>query len=121
MEDVFVCRSEELTNGGRRLIKKKDDEVGVFRVGEKVVAWHSRCAHQGGPVCQGRIFPRVLERLDENKAGLGMCYSEEETHIVCPWHGYEYDLRTGQNAGNPRLGLKPAEVVERDGNVYVRL
>ena len=36
-----------------------------------------------------------------------MDYSEEELHIVCPWHGYEYSIRTGRNAGNPRLRLKP--------------
>lgn len=121
MQDVFVCKSEELKDGDRRLVKKDDKEVGVFRVENDIVAWHNQCAHQGGPVCQGRVFPRVLERLDENRATLGFDYSQEERHIVCPWHGYEYDLRTGRNSGNPSLGLRAAEVVVRDGNVYVRL
>lgn len=121
MEEVFVCKSEEMADGDRRLIKKGQVEVGVFRIGDQFVAWHNRCAHQGGPVCQGRVFPKVLERLGEDRISAGFCYSEDAMHIVCPWHGYEYDLRTGRNSGNPGLGLRAAEVILRDRSVYVRI
>jgi nitrite reductase/ring-hydroxylating ferredoxin subunit len=40
---------------------------------------------------------------------------------VCPWHGYEYNVRTGRNSGHPNLRLRPVETVVRDGSVYVRL
>jgi nitrite reductase/ring-hydroxylating ferredoxin subunit len=35
-------------------------EVGVFNIGGELVAWYNQCAHRSGPVCQGRIFQRVL-------------------------------------------------------------
>lgn len=121
MEEVFVCNSGDMADGDRRLVRHGTAEVGVFRVGEALVAWHNRCAHQGGPICQGRVFPRVTERLGAGQEVLGFDYVEADRHIVCPWHGYEYDLKTGRNAGNPSLRLMPAQVVERDGGIYVRL
>jgi nitrite reductase (NADH) small subunit len=119
--EVFVDKIETFTDRECRLVSQDGAEVGVFRIGDEYFAWHNACAHQGGPVCQGRIFPRVLQPLGEDKTIDKMVYSEEELHIVCPWHGYEYDIRTGRNAGNPRLRLKPAPVVVRDGAVYVQL
>lgn len=121
MEDVFVEQVAEFPDKECRVISRNGKEVGVFRIGEEFFAWHNRCAHQGGPVCQGRIFPKVLEPLLEHQTTHGMAYSEEELHIVCPWHGYEYNIKTGRNAGNPRIGLKPVPVVVKDGGVYVQL
>ena len=45
----------------------------------------------------------------------------DELHIVCPWHGYEYDVRTGEHPADPRARLRPIEVEERDGEILVRL
>src|SRR5690606_15774711 len=121
VEEVFVDDTKSFKDRDRRIISRNGVEIGVFRLGDEFFAWHNRCAHQGGPVCQGRVFPRVLEPLQEDGTTRGMVYSEDEIHIVCPWHGYEYDIRTGQNAGNPRLRLKPVPVTVRDGAVYVTI
>ena len=51
---------------------------------------------------------------------MGERFSETEPHIVCPWHGWEYDLRTGRCAADPRFALRRYEVVCREGEVYVR-
>jgi nitrite reductase/ring-hydroxylating ferredoxin subunit len=121
VEDVFVEKVDAFKDRQCRLVSRNGHEVGVFRLGDEYFAWHNRCAHQGGPVCQGRVFPRVIQTLGEDQIAQEMKYSEEDIHIVCPWHGYEYDIRTGRNAGHSRLRLRPAPVVVRDGAVYVQL
>jgi len=85
-------------------------EVGVFRLGERWVAWENVCPHAGGPVCQGRIMPRVEERLDAERQSLGMCFSQDRRNIVCPWHGYEYDLLTGAHQGHDGYRLRSIAV-----------
>jgi hypothetical protein len=40
---------------------------------------------------------------------------------VCPWHGFEFDIRTGKHHGNPRYRLKPIKVRVEDGHVVVSL
>ena len=40
-------------------------------------------------------------------------------HFVCPWHGYEYDLKTGECAADRRLKLKSFDVVRRGEDIFV--
>jgi len=40
---------------------------------------------------------------------------------VCPWHGYEYDIRTGEHPADARLRLRGIDVEERGGEILVRL
>ena len=46
-------------------------------------------------------------------------YDEAESHIVCPWHGYEFSIRSGFHQGNGRVRLRNAELTIRDGEIYV--
>ena len=119
MEAYFVCREEELGEGERQVVSCDGREVGIFRVGGEVHAWHNRCAHMRGPVCQGRIYRRVLEPIADDGTVRMLQHSEEELHIVCPWHGYEFNLRTGQHPGAPDVRLRRAQHEVRDGGIYV--
>ena len=56
-----------------------------------------------------------------NKTLLGQRFDEGEMHIVCPWHGYEYKLESGECATDKRLRLQRFAVVEREGGVYVAM
>jgi nitrite reductase/ring-hydroxylating ferredoxin subunit len=60
----------------------------------------------------------VVERLDEHRRSLGDFFGDR-THIVCPWHGYEFDLRTGEHPADPSIRLRPYPVHERDGEIVV--
>ena len=49
----------------------------------------------------------------------GGCASAKQRHIVCPWHGYEFDLATGCHPGDPSMRLTPVSVAIRDGQIFV--
>jgi nitrite reductase/ring-hydroxylating ferredoxin subunit len=93
--------------------------VGVFRFGGRLYAWENRCAHQGGPACQGRIISRVREGLDDERRSLGLRFDEDTLHVVCPWHGFEYDVTTGRHPGRPDLALRAFAVTEDGGRIRV--
>ena len=57
--------------------------------------------------------------LGPDKTFLGQTYDEDEPHIVCPWHGWEYKLKTGECAPYPNLRLRSYSVVQREGGIYV--
>ena len=76
----------------------------------------------GGPACQGKLMPKVEEVITEDRTSKGMAFSKAQINIVCPWHGYEYDMRTGIHAGNLKVRLRPIKVhVSGDGDVIVSL
>jgi len=115
----LVCRAEELDDGDRRVVSCDGIEVGVFKVAGQFVAWHNQCPHREGPVCQGRIYQRVLEPIASVGTVRALAYDESVTNIVCSWHGYEFDLKTGINQGSDKIKLRKAKLEERDGNIYV--
>lgn len=119
MTQVFVARDSELVEGERKVISVDGVDVGVFRVDGELYGWRNHCPHAGGPVCQGKLMQGVEERLDENRRSLGIHYKAGSQHVVCPWHGFEFDLKTGKHAGIDRFRLKSHAVEVRDGDIYV--
>lgn len=119
MKEVFVAREDEIAEGGRKVIEADGIEIGVFRFGGALHAWRNHCPHQGGPVCQGKLFKASEERLDEQKRSLGIHFKDGSLNIVCPWHGFEFDVRTGRHCGIDAIRLARHEVVLRDGDIHV--
>ncbi len=120
MPEIHAGPLSALSEDAQTIIYVDELEIGVFRLGDEVFAYENRCAHQGGPSCEGHILPKVVTVLGENQITLADRFSDREVHFVCPWHGWEYDMRTGRNAGNPKLRLRKFDVVQRDGEVYVQ-
>ena len=119
MPEHLVAAENELAEGSGVLVHAGGAEVGVFKVGGRVVAYENRCAHQGGPVCIGEIMGRYEEMLGPDGSSRGERFADDDLHIVCPWHGWEYDLATGRCHADRRFGLRPFPVHVRDGQVYV--
>jgi len=119
MAEKLVGKVSEFKDGDRRIVFVGDREIGVFRDKGEFFAYSNTCLHQAGPACEGMIIAKVEERLRPDKTSAGLYFSDNETHFVCPWHGYEYDLKTGVCVGDPRLKLRRYDVVQRDDTVYV--
>jgi nitrite reductase/ring-hydroxylating ferredoxin subunit len=117
--EQFVCKATEFNDGERRIVFVNDLEIGVFRQEGQFYAYSNNCLHQGGPACEGLIIAKVEERIQADQTSRGMYFSEQETHFVCPWHGYEYDIKTGEFVGNRRMKLRKYQVVQKDGGVFV--
>jgi nitrite reductase/ring-hydroxylating ferredoxin subunit len=120
MDEVAVGRFGDLADGDYRVYAVDDFEVGIFRVGDRVVAYRNVCPHAGGPVCQGKIFHRIEEALAPDMKSLGLRHSKRR-NVVCPWHGYEFDIETGCHPGDPNVRLTPVPVAVRDGEIFVEV
>jgi len=114
-----VGKVSDFAEGDRRVFQLGNREVGVFRRNGRFYAYENLCLHQGGPVCEGMIVGKVEPVLDEGQAFLGERFSEEDMHIACPWHGFEYNIETGECITDRRLRLRSYEVVEGEEDVYV--
>ena len=119
MVKVFVGAEGDFEDRGRRVIEYNDTEIGVFFVDGEFFAYENKCVHQGGPICQGRILNRVVEVLADDRTSQGLTWDEEDVHIVCPWHGYEFNIKTGVHPGNKNARLRRFDVSVEGGEVYV--
>jgi nitrite reductase/ring-hydroxylating ferredoxin subunit len=121
MMEYRAGRLDDLKESGRLLVRCGDAEIGIFLADGELYAWHNECAHRGGPVCQGRIMKRVMEPVARDGTTRTLEYDAADTHIVCPWHGYEFNIKTGQHPVQASLILRKANVAVRNGEVYVSL
>lgn len=120
MPEVFVCAVDDLADGDVTIVKDGSLEIGVIRRAGRYFAYRNLCPHQGGPACEGVRLPQVEDVIDGAGLFRGQRFVDDDVHIVCPWHGYEYHLETGCHVVDPRLRLKKFDVVTREGGIYVR-
>jgi len=75
------------------------DVIAVFRREGRLYAVDGICAHQGGPIAKGSL---------------------DRTCVTCPWHGWQYDISTGENLLTKRKMLRTFEVRELDGKIEIQ-
>lgn len=121
MASIFIGSRAELADGRRIMVDWTGREVCVFEYESRFHAFENKCLHQGGPVAEGKILGKVECILDDQKRTLGERFSDSEIHLVCPWHGWEYDLETGCSATIPGGRLRRFDVRVDGQNVYLEV
>jgi nitrite reductase/ring-hydroxylating ferredoxin subunit len=118
MAEWFVAKSSELKDGDRKVVVAGKREIGVFHKDGAFYAYSNTCLHQGGPACEGILINNVVDVIAPDRTYQGQTFGDE-VHFVCPWHGYEYDLKTGEMIGDRKQKLRKYEVIRRGDDVYV--
>ena len=97
-----VARVEDVEPGKPYLTKVKGRQIGIFNLDGEFFALLNRCPHQSAELCRGRVTHLAYSE----KPG-DVQVSRDGEFIKCPWHGWEFDIRTGQSYCDP-------------GSMYVR-
>jgi nitrite reductase/ring-hydroxylating ferredoxin subunit len=95
-----VARIEDVEPGTVTTVWVGEIAVALARVGDDVYAVQHACRHMEGPLGHGRLEGCVLS---------------------CPWHGWQYDVRTGENEFDRAIRLDTYEVRVEDGDIRVAL
>ena len=97
---VKVAEVGEVSEGQGRVVEAEGRTLALFNVEGHLYVLDNACAHRGGPLGEGDVQGAI---------------------VVCPWHGWRWDVTTGSNANNPAVKMACYPVrVESDG-VYVEL
>jgi len=97
-EFVTVARVEDVPPGSVKSVRAGDEEIALAHVDGSFYATQAECLHLKGPLGEGRL---------------------EDSVLTCPWHGWQYDLRTGENEFDRAIKLRTYEVRVEDGEVRV--
>jgi len=97
--DVPVCRIEDLPSGTARHVKIGKRDIAVVRVGDEVFALSNVCRHAFAPLSEGFV---------------------DGYSLVCPWHGWRYDVTTG-TTDHPNADVRTYPAHVRDGEIVVTM
>src|ERR1043165_9907090 len=92
-----VAPVDDIPPGGRKLVQVNGRAVVVFNLGGEFFALNNRCPHRGGSLCDG-----VAVGLVQSSEPGNYQYTRKGEIIRCPWHSWEFDIRTGQSWCDPK-------------------
>ncbi len=96
MAKHIIATVDEIPLGGRKLVEIDGRSIGVFNIGGDFFALRNSCPHQGGALCEGRL----TGFLHADAPG-DFRYTQRGEILRCPWHGWEFDVKTGQSWFDP--------------------
>jgi len=92
-----VARAADLPPGSRKLVEIGERAILVLNVEGELFALSDRCPHKGGSLSHGKLTGAVTSPEPGRYA-----YSRRGEILRCPWHGWEFDVRTGRSWCDPR-------------------
>ena len=95
-----LCRPDDIPDERGREFLIGNRVLAVFRSADRYYAVEGMCAHQGGPLAQGQF---------------------DEPCVTCPWHGWQYDVTTGNNLLTRKKMLDTFPLEFRDGDLWINM
>ena len=90
----------DLARGQGRIVDVAGKQLAMFNVDGNYHAIDNTCPHRGGPLGDGML---------------------NGTTVTCPWHGWQFDCKTGQSTMNPTMGVPSFTVTTEGDSVMVEL
>jgi nitrite reductase/ring-hydroxylating ferredoxin subunit len=97
---VLVAEAADIGVGEGRVVEADGKTLALFNVDGAFHALDNACAHRGGPLGEGDL---------------------DGTVVVCPWHAWRWDVKTGANVNNPAVRMTCFPVSVDGGRVFVEL
>lgn len=110
-----VCSANQLTPGERLIVNVEGRSIGLFNVKGQYYAVHNRCPHVGGALCAGPLTGTTLPTTQRGD----YVYAHEGHILRCAWHGWEFQVETGQCLSDKKYRAKTFPVTVEDGEVVV--
>lgn len=118
-----VAKLSDIPAGSHVIVEAGGKSIGVYNIGGELYAIRNICPHQGAELCKGLVTPLVVS------SGPGSFEYEREGEIVrCPWHQWEFDIKTGFMVVDPEtrtmcydVSVERYDVELNDGAVIVNI
>lgn len=113
---VDIGAVDDFTEGRPRTIRAGGREFAVVRWRGDFFATSNRCPHMGAKMAGGV----VSENIEADQVGVSHV-DHEKIMIGCPWHGWQFDMRTGCSTWDPAYRILAYKVETDAGRVLVNL
>jgi nitrite reductase/ring-hydroxylating ferredoxin subunit len=99
-EFVHACALSDLSEGKPKSCQVSGKTVTLVKSSDRVFALDAVCPHRGGPLAEGFV---------------------QDDCLFCPWHGWGFNLATGDYVGSPGIGVRTHPTELNDDSVMVKV
>jgi nitrite reductase (NADH) small subunit len=110
---VTIARADEIAPGERKFITVDGRSLCIFNVKGDYRVYLNICPHAFAPVCRGRVGGTTLPSPPGE-----FRWGRDDEILACPWHGWEYDLLTGECLTDKRA-LFSFDVTVENGELVI--
>ena len=97
---VKVAKKGEIPADTGKCVEVQGRAIALFKIADKIYALNHICPHQGGPLAEGGLDGPV---------------------VTCPWHGWQFDVTTGECTFNPSIKQETFPVKEEGDDLLVQI
>jgi nitrite reductase/ring-hydroxylating ferredoxin subunit len=105
-----------LAEGERQLVEVAGKSIGIFNVAGEYFSLHNRCPHMGGNLCAGPVTGTAVPT-----DGTEFVYARQGEIIRCAWHGWEFEIKTGQSLVDEKLRARCYEITVENGQLFIHI
>ncbi len=95
-----IARADEIEPGQGRVVEAEGREIALFNLEGAFYAVENTCCHRGGPLGEGAL---------------------DGGEVICPWHGWRFDVRSGECRNSPGDHVRTYDVIVEEGAVRVKI
>ena len=99
-EFVKVAQKKDVPSDTGLCVEAGGKEIALYQLDGKIYALDNICPHAGGPMAEGGV---------------------NEGMAICPWHGWEFSIKTGECGFNAEIKQQTYEVKEDGEDIYVKV
>jgi nitrite reductase/ring-hydroxylating ferredoxin subunit len=116
MNRYAVAKVSDFAEKNLKIVEVKGMEIGIYRVDGQYYAWRNFCPHAAAPVCAGMVCGTRLPSMVYEYE-----YGRDQEILRCPWHGWEFDLKTGRHLVDSGYKLRGYPVEQDGDDIYLVL
>ncbi|MFD0958378.1 Rieske (2Fe-2S) protein [Paenibacillus chungangensis] len=109
-----VATTEELPAGTYKIIQINGSSIGLYNVKGEYFAVSNYCPHQGAELCKGIVCGTTLD-----SEVYEFIYGRDQEILRCPWHGWEFDLKTGKSLFSDKVRVRSYPVSVENGQISI--
>jgi nitrite reductase/ring-hydroxylating ferredoxin subunit len=112
----YACTTADVPSDSAKIVTLNNRSIGIFNVHGSYHALLNVCPHRGASLCEGPVSGTTCP-TDSRE----FVYGRDNEIIRCAWHGWEFDIRSGEFLVNPKIKARTYPVSVENGAIYVHL
>jgi len=97
---IKVIGTKDIPQNQGKMVDIGGQQIAIFNIGGEFLAINNVCPHRGGPLGEGAVEGGV---------------------VTCPWHGWQFDVKTGANPVNPAACVKTFPCKVEGSELWVQI